>query len=158
MLRGGAADLLSSGLPGGWSVLAVLGPPGFCPSLEELGILGCVSPVPCAPGPVLLESHSWPAAPSAGVSARRLCLEPLPEPDAAAPRPAQLPPLGAASELLPGPAGHGLQPFREFGCGVWHTRRGAQMSVSVPGSLRASLPSWGPAPPPCERLSVRKGW
>ena len=35
---------------------------------------------------------------------------------------------------------------------------GAQVPLSVPGSPRASPPSWGPALTPCEPLSTREGW
>ena len=68
--RGRPGDLLSSGPPGSWSVLAVLGPPGLSLSLGEHKILA-VSLVPWAPGPALLESRSQPRSP--------LRPEPLPE-------------------------------------------------------------------------------
>ena len=51
-----------------------------------------------------------------------------------------------------------LQSFRELGPGVRCTLLGTQVSVSVPGSLRASSPSWGPALTTCGRLSTREDW
>ena len=104
----------------GRSVLAVLGSPGLCLSWGEARSWA-VYPAPCAPGPALLELRSWPRSP--------LSAEP-PEPP---PRCSQVQPCAC--------------------CSPWGARRtlpGAQVSVSVPGSLRASPPSWGPAPTPCE--------
>ena len=65
----GPRPLLRLGPPGGWSVLAVLCPLGFCLSRGEHRILGCV-PAPCASGPVLLESCSPRRSPLCGASAR----------------------------------------------------------------------------------------
>ena len=69
-------------------------------------------PEPCAPEPALLDSRSRPAAPSA---------EPPPEPPRAAPGPA----VRAAA-------------LRELGALSW----ARSCSVTVPGSPRASPPSW----------------
>ena len=66
------------------SVLAALGPPGFCLSRWEAGSWA-VSPTPCAHGPALLDSCSRPVSP--------LRVEPPPEPLRAAPGPA----VGAAA-------------------------------------------------------------
>ena len=88
-----------------------------------------MSRVPSAPRPVL-----WIHAPSrAAVS-----MEPPPEP------------LRTAL----GPAGHTLQPFRMLGA----PSPVRSCFVSVPGSLRASQPSWGPALTPCECLSIQEDW
>ena len=56
----GAQPLICSAR--GRSVFAVLGPPGFCLSRGEAGSWA-VSPVPCAPGPALLDSHSRSRSP-----------------------------------------------------------------------------------------------
>ena len=66
----GAGPLICSAR--GRSVLAVLCPPGFCLSWGN-----AVSQAPCAPGPALLDSLSWPGRPRH--------LEPLPQPLRAAP-------------------------------------------------------------------------
>ena len=98
------------------------------------GILGCV-PAPCAPG-----LRCWIRAPAPPPPLRS-----RPEPPRAAPAP-QPPPRSrrqSPSELLPCQCVHVLQPFRELGRGVWRTLPGAQVSVSVPGSLRASPPLLG---------------
>ena len=72
---GGAADLLSSGPPGGWSILTVLGPPGFCLSPGKHWILGpgalvsgactvgIALPGPCTPLPTELPPEPLRAAP-----------------------------------------------------------------------------------------------
>ena len=98
----GAGPLICSPqVPGGRSVLAVLGPPGLCVSWEEHRIFGCF--------PGALCSRACPA----GIA--------LPA--------AQTPPCGASapatSKLLPGPAECALQPFRELGRGVWCSPWGA---------------------------------
>ena len=149
-LRGGAADLLSWGR----SVLAVLGPPGLCLSRgrRDPGLCpGALCSGACAGGFAL----PGRAAPSA---------EPPPEPLRAAPGTAQPPPHGASSsarappscsrgraapsaepppeplQLLrvpPGPAVRAAA-LRELGALSW----ARSCSVTVPGSPRASPPSW----------------
>ena len=69
---------------------------------------------------------------------------------------AQPPPWGAAARAPPSCSWDPpwvLQSFRELGA-----LSPGQVSVSVPGSLRASPPSWGPALTPCEPLSAREDW
>ena len=146
-LRGGAADLLSWGR----SVLAVLGPPGLCLSRgrRDPGLCpGALCSGACAGGFAL----PGRAAPSA---------EPPPEPLRAAPGTAQPPPHGASSSARappscsrgraapsaepppeslrasPGPAVRAAA-LRELGALSW----ARSCSVSVPGSPRASPPSW----------------
>ena len=114
-------------------VLTALGPSGIRLPRREHRVLGCV-PAPCAPGPALLESRSQLRSPLRGASVRA--------------------PL-SCSRVQPG--AH-CSPLGSSAAGVWRTVPGAQVSVSVPGSLRASLLSWVPAPTPCERLFVREGW
>ena len=86
-------------------------------------------PVPCAPGPALLDSRSCPAAPSA---------EPLPEPLRAAPGPA----VRAAA-------------LRELGALSCVRRRCLLVSRGARGHPRLS---GDPAPIPREPLSAREGW
>ena len=74
----------------GRSVLDVLCPPGLCLSRGSAGSW-VVSPVPCAPGPALLESLSAAPPPQHGAAAR------------------------AASEVFPADL-RVLQSFRELGC------------------------------------------
>ena len=113
--------------------------------------MGCV-PAPCAPEPALVDSRSRAAQPpprSCRPSPSELLLEPrsplrteplpLPEPHRAAPRAAQPTPGSrrpSPSELLRVPP-CALQPLGSSA----HLPR-AQVSVSVPGSPRASPPSW----------------
>ena len=116
----------------GRSVLAVLGPPSLCLSRGEAGSWAV------SRRPVLRSLCCWIRTPGrAAPSARSLffCLSP--------------------SELLRVPP-CALQPLGSSaaGCGALP---GAQVSVTVPGSPRASPPSWGPALTPCEPLSAREG-
>ena len=60
------------GLPGGRSILAVLGPPCLCLPWEIWAGSWACPPAPWAPGPAPLESCSWPHSILFG--------EPLPEP------------------------------------------------------------------------------
>ena len=60
------------------------------------------------------------------------------------------------SQLFPAPL-CALQPCRELRLGVWCALPRAKVSVCAPRILRASPPSWGPAPTPCEPLSAREG-
>ena len=144
-LRGGAADVLSWGR----SVLAVLGPPGLCLSRGEAGSWA-VSRRPVlrslrcwirAPGPRSpLRGAAAQAPPScswnrAAPSARSLFLCPSPS-ELLPPR---SPLRGAApepSELLRVPP-CALQPL-----GSSAHSPGRAVAVTVPGSLRASPPSW----------------
>ena len=63
----GARPLICSAR--GRSVFAVLGPPGFCLSRGETGSWA-VSLAPCAPGPALFDSFSWPGTPHHGAADR----------------------------------------------------------------------------------------
>ena len=141
----GAGPLIFSAR--GRSVLAVLGPPGLCLSRGE-ATSWAVSPAPCAPGPVLLDSCSRWRSP--------LRTEPLPLPNPLRAAPAPQPPPEPPPEPLraaPGPV-VGAAALRELGALSW----ARSCSVTVPGSPRASPPSLGPAPTPCEPLSTREDW
>ena len=105
------------------------GPSRPLPVPVGVRILGCVQ-APCAPGSALLDSCPWPGS--------RLSEEPLPEP-----LPAALGPAMCAAALQGARGSHLRTP---------------QVSVSVPGSLKASLPSWGPALTPYGCLSTWEGW
>ena len=147
----GAGPLICSAGAGASSLSWAL-PASACPGGGR--ILGCV-PAPCAPEPALVDSRSRAAAPSA---------EPPPEPLRAAPGTAQPPLHGASSsarappscsrgraapsaepppeplQLLrvpPGPAVRAAA-LRELGALSW----ARSCSVTVPGSPRASPPSW----------------
>ena len=102
----GAGPLICSAGAGA-SLLSWALPASACPGVG--GILGCV-PAPCALAPVLLDSRSRPAAPSA---------EPPPEPLRAAPvPPCALQPLGSSARspgrrcllVSPGARGHPRPP------------------------------------------------
>ena len=123
-LRGGAADLLSSGqerprCPGPSRPLPVPG---------GGRILGCV-PAPCAPDPALVDSRSRSAQPPPRSRPRAPPSRSRPAAPSAEPHPSPL-------ELLRVPP-CALQPL-----GSSAHSPGAQVSVSVPGSPRASPPSW----------------
>ena len=166
--QGGDADLLSYGQ----KRPSCCGPSRALPVPGGGQILGCVL-APCAPVPALLDSPSlahsclhgataraplsWsqsPAALSAGILF--LCWSPLrAAPGLAAPSMWSHRP--SPSKLLRVQL-WALQSFRELGRGVWCSLLGAQVSVSVPGSPRASPPSWRPAPTPCGCLSTQEDW
>ena len=122
---GSGAGLLLCSAGAGASLLSWALPASACPGGG--GILGCV-PAPCAPEPALVDSRSRPAAPSA---------EPPPSPPSCS-RPAapSAEPPPSPSELLRVPP-CALQPL-----GSSAHSPGAQVPVSVPGSPRASPPSW----------------
>ena len=166
--QGGDADLLSYGQKR----------PSCCGSSRALPvpgggqILGCVL-APCAPVPALLDSPSQPHSRLCGAAARAplswsqipvalsagilfLCQSPLrAAPGLAAPSMRSRRP--SPSELLQVQP-WALQSFRELSRGVWCSLLGAQVSVSVPGSPRASPLSWHPAPTPCGCLSTQEDW
>ena len=144
----GAGPLICSAGAGA-SLLSWALPASACPGGGR--ILGCV-PAPCAPGPALLDSRSRAAQPpprSRRPSPSELLLEPrsplrteplpLPEPLRAAPGAAQPPPRSRRlnpSELLRVPP-CALQPL-----GSSAHSPGRAVAVTVPGSPRASPPSW----------------
>ena len=115
----GGADRHSLEQPSGRSILAVMGPPGFCLSWGERLILHCV---PQHPG--LLGLHPYNLAPGPHSP---LCTKPQLEP-----------PL----KLLLGPEGQVLQPFRELGPSMWRALPGAQVLCYCPRE-----PEGIPAPP-----------
>ena len=140
----GAGPLICSAGAGASSLSWAL-PASACPGGGR--ILGCV-PAPCAPGPALLDSRSRAAQPpprSRRPSPSELLLDPaapsaeplLPSPRAApAPQPPPRSRRPSPSELLRVPP-CALQPL-----GSSAHSPGAQVSVTVPGSPRASPPSW----------------
>ena len=160
----GAGPLICSAGAGASSLSWAL-PASACPGGG--GILGCV-PAPCAPAPALVDSRSRAAQPpprSRRPSPSELLLEPrsplcteplpLPEPLRAAPAPQppprsrprapraapapQPPPRSRprAPRAAPGPAVRAAA-LRELGALSW----ARSCSVTVPGSPRASPPSW----------------
>ena len=121
----GGADLHSSGPPGGWSVLTILGPLGLRLSQGKCRILDCVPQLPLALGPAPLESCSQGhTAPSSCRAAASLVMQAAPENALAT----------------------GSSPLGSLACSVWSTLPGVQVPVSVPGSLRASPPLLGSCP------------
>ena len=150
------------------------GPSWALPVPEGGRILGCV-PAPCASRLALLDSRSRRGSPlspspwSCSLSPSELLpgprsllsAESLPEPLRAAPGAAQPPPRGTSagaplscSRVKPNCSR--IQPCTRCSLlGSWRGLPGAQVSVSVPWSLRASPSSCGPALTPCEPLSVR---
>ena len=129
---GGAADLLSWGR----SVLAVLGPPGLCLSRGRPDPGLC--PGALGSGPALLDSRSRRPSPPELHPPRSPLRGAAPEPPQLLP--ARSPLRGAAARAPPScsrvlPCA--LQPL-----GSSAHCPGAQVSVSVPGSPRASPPSW----------------
>ena len=143
----GAGPLICS-VGAGASSLSWALPASACPGGGR--ILGCV-PAPCAPEPALLDSRSRPAAPSAELP---------PEPLRAAPGTAQPPPHGASSSARAPPscsrgrAAPSAEPppeppelLRVPPCalqplGSSAHSPGRAVAVTVPGSPRASPPSW----------------
>ena len=118
------------------------------------GILGCV-PAPCAPEPALVDSRSRAAQPpprSCRPSPSELLLEPrsplcteplpLPEPLRAAPGAAQPPPRSRRPSPFSCSGSRRVPPCALQPLGSSAHSPGAQVSVSVPGSPRASPPSW----------------
>ena len=177
--QGGVADLLSSGQ----KRPSCHGPSRALPGPGGGQILGCVL-APCAQVPTLLDSPSRPHSRLRGAAARAplswsqspaalsaeilfLCWSPLraapgleaPSMRSRHPSPSELLWVlqlrGPCSSVGPA-APWALQSFRELGRGVWCSLLGAQVSVSVPGSPRASPPSWRPAPTPCSAFPPRK--
>ena len=166
--QGGDADLLSYGL----KHPSCCGPSRALPVPGGGQILGCVL-APCAPVPALLDSPSQPHSRLCGAAARAplswsqipfalsagilfLCQSPLrAAPGLAAPSMWSRHP--SPSELLQVQP-WALQSFRELSRGVWCSLLGAQVSVSVLGSPKASPPSWRPAPTPFRSLSTREDW
>ena len=153
MLLGRAADLLSWRLSCGKSVLAVLCPPSLFLSWGERWILGCVPGTLCSQAcaiGIMLQDVQPPQ--------RSLCLcRPLAVPGPCSPFRTEPLPLAppscsqccAAPSAEPPPEPLRAAPrsscvraaaLRELSQGLWHTLPGAQVSVSVPGRLRASPP------------------
>ena len=154
----------------GRSVLAVGSLPGLCLSQGEAnpGLCpGTLCSSACAVGFPLPATQLSPQchcpSPSELVPEPHspLCRDPLPLPE-----PTPSPGLTAPSMWSHRPSPSkllrvqlwALQSFRELGRGIWCSLLGAQVSISVPGSPRASPPSWRPAPTPCGCLSTREDW
>ena len=126
----GAGPLICSAGAGASSLSWAL-PASACPGGG--GILGCV-PAPCAPEPALLDSRSRAAQPpprSCRPSPSELLLEPR------SPLRTEPLPLPEPLRAAPGPAVRAAA-LRELGALSW----ARSCSVSVPGSPRASPPSW----------------
>ena len=129
----GAGPLICSAGAGASSLSWAL-PASACPGGG--GILGCV-PAPCAPEPALVDSRSRAAQPpprSRRPSPSELLLEPR------SPLRTEPLPLPKTLQLLwvpPGPAVCAAT-LRELGALSW----ARSCSVTVPGSPRASPPSW----------------
>ena len=147
----GAGPLICSAGAGASSLSWAL-PASACPGGG--GILGCV-PAPCAPEPALLDSRSRAAQPpprSRRPSPSELLLEPrsplrteplpLPEPLRAAPGAAQPPPRSRRPSPFSCSGSRRVPPCALQPLGSSAHSPGAQVSVSVPGSPRASPPSW----------------
>ena len=106
-------------------------PASACPGGGR--ILGCV-PAPCAPEPALVDSRSrGRATPSAELP---------PEPLRAAPGAAQPPPRSRRPSPSSCSGSRRVPPCALQPLGSSAHSPGAQVSVSVPGSPRASPPSW----------------
>ena len=163
----GAGPLICSAGAGASSLSWAL-PASACPGGG--GILGCV-PAPCAPEPALVDSRSRAAQPpprSRRPSPSELLLEPrsplrteplpLPEPLRAAPGAAQPPPRSRRPSPFSCSGSRRVPPCALQPLGSSAHSPGRAVAVTVPGSPRASPPSWGPAPTPCEPLSAREGW
>ena len=125
----GAGPLICSAR--GRSVLAVLGSPGLCLSQGEAG--------------------SWGVSRRSGLP---VCAVGFVLPSAQPPWRSRHPSPSELLQVQP----WSLQSFRELSHGVWCNLLGAQVSVSVPGSPRASPPSWRPASTPCRCLSTQEDW
>ena len=126
-LGAGAADLHSSGPPGGKNVLAVLRLPGFCLSRGSAGSWA-ESQAHCAPrlhSPLHVEP--LPERILSSSQGRAAPCEPLPEPP-----PSCSGPLDACSS----PLGSSAAVWGALSLGRW-------CSVSVPGRLKASPPLLG---------------
>ena len=147
----GAGPLMCSAGAGASSLSWAL-PASACPGGG--GILGCV-PAPCAPEPALLDSRSRAAQPpprSRRPSPSELLLEPrsplrteplpLPEPLRAAPGAAQPPPRSRRPSPFSCSGSRRVPPCALQPLGSSAHSPGAQVSVSVPGSPRASPPPW----------------
>ena len=147
----GAGPLICSAGAGASSLSWAL-PASACPGGGR--ILGCV-PAPCAPEPALVDSRSRAAQPpprSRRPSPSELLLEPrsplrteplpLPEPLRAAPGAAQPPPRSRRPSPFSCSGSRRVPPCALQPLGSSAHSPGAQVSVSVPGSPRASPPSW----------------
>ena len=147
----GAGPLMCSAGAGASSLSWAL-PASACPGGG--GILGCV-PASCAPGPALLDSRSRAAQPpprSCRPSPSELLLEPrsplrteplpLPEPLRAAPGAAQPPPRSRRPSPFSCSGSRRVPPCALQPLGSSAHSPGRAVAVTVPGSPRASPPSW----------------
>ena len=147
----GAGPLICSAGAGASSLSWAL-PASACPGGG--GILGCV-PAPCAPEPALLDSRSRAAQPpprSRRPSPSELLLEPrsplrteplpLPEPLRAAPGAAQPPPRSRRPSPFSCSGSRRVPPCALQPLGSSAHSPGRAVAVTVPGSPRASPPSW----------------
>ena len=136
----------------GASLLSWALPASACPGGG--GILGCV-PAPCAPEPALVDSRSRAAQPpprSRRPSPSELLLEPrsplrpeplpLPEPLRAAPGAAQPPPRSRRPSPFSCSGSRRVPPCALQPLGSSAHSPGCAVAVTVPGSPRASPPSW----------------
>ena len=147
----GAGPLICSAGAGASSLSWAL-PASACPGGGR--ILGCV-PAPCAPEPALLDSRSRAAQPpprSRRPSPSELLLEPrsplrteplpLPEPLRAAPGAAQPPPRSRRPSPFSCSGSRRVPPCALQPLGSSAHSPGRAVAVTVPGSPRASPPSW----------------
>ena len=147
----GAGPLICSAGAGASSLSWAL-PASACPGGG--GILGCV-PAPCAPEPALVDSRSRAAQPpprSRRPSPSELLLEPrsplrteplpLPEPLRAAPGAAQPPPRSRRPSPFSCSGSRRVPPCALQPLGSSAHSPGRAVAVTVPGSPRASPPSW----------------
>ena len=147
----GAGPLICSAGAGASSLSWAL-PASACPGGG--GILGCV-PAPCAPEPALVDSRSRAAQPpprSRRPSPSELLLEPrrplcteplpLPEPGRAAPGAAQPPPRSRRPSPFSCSGSRRVPPCALQPLGSSAHSPGRAVAVTVPGSPRASPPSW----------------
>ena len=147
----GAGPLICSAGAGASSLSWAL-PASACPGGG--GILGCV-PAPCAPEPALVDSRSRAAQPpprSCRPSPSELLLEPrsplrteplpLPEPLRAAPGAAQPPPRSRRPSPFSCSGSRRVPPCALQPLGSSAHSPGRAVAVTVPGSPRASPPSW----------------
>ena len=114
-------------------------PASACPGGGR--ILGCVS-APCAPEPALLDSRSRAAQPLEPRRPLRTEPLPLPEPLRAAPGAAQPPPRSRRPSPFSCSGSRRVPPCALQPLGSSAHSPGRGVAVTVPGSPRASPPSW----------------